>query len=162
MQTDIELTDAQRSHMQALIDECDFVGMSFYRPVSVTPRVSDFVRGVDYFMEEFRDHGLRVPMTMPMHFSEVGIGGGHEDDAAASEPAKAVETPWDGSGESAHQPMARGGDAATSPPVPQCPTSVSGSTTGPLASFGGLFLEHWLLGSPRDSASGVRRPGYQP
>ena len=108
------------------IDECDFVGMSFYRPVSVTPRVSDFVRGVDYFMEEFRNHGLSVPTTMPMHFSEVGIGGGHEDADVASEPAKAVETPWDGSGDPRTNPWRRGGDAATSPPVPQCPTSVSG------------------------------------
>jgi hypothetical protein len=95
---DIQLTAAQRAHMQALIDECDFVGMSFYRPVSVRPRVLDFVRGVEDFMDEFRGHGLSVPFTTPMHFSEVGIGGGHEEDDAAIDPAKAVESPWAGSG----------------------------------------------------------------
>jgi hypothetical protein len=72
--------------------------MSFYRPVSETPRVADFVRGVDHFMEEFRGHGLSVPFTKPIHFSEVGIGGGHEDDEATSDPAEAVQTPWAGSG----------------------------------------------------------------
>jgi hypothetical protein len=95
---DIQLTVDQRAQMQALLHECDFIGMSFYRPVGVMPRVSDFVRGVDSFMEEFRSHGLTVPLTKPMHFSEVGIGGGHDDDDAASDPSLAVQSPWAGSG----------------------------------------------------------------
>jgi hypothetical protein len=103
---DIELTDAQRSQMQALIDESDFVAMSFYRPVSVTPRAADFVRGVDHFMEEFRGHGLSVPLSTPIHFSEVGIGGGHDEDDIASDPAKATETPWAGSGNPRDDPWA--------------------------------------------------------
>jgi hypothetical protein len=96
---DIQLNDDQRAQLQSLVNECDFVGMSFYRPVSVPPRVADFVRGIDHFMEEFRDHGLSVPMGTPLHFSEVGIGGGHDDDDVASDPAKAVMSPWAGSGD---------------------------------------------------------------
>jgi hypothetical protein len=95
---DIQLSDDQRTQMQALIDECDFVGMSFYRPLSNPPCVADFVRGIDSFMDEFRSHGLVVPFTKPLHFSEVGIGGGHEDDDAASDPSQAVKSPWAGSG----------------------------------------------------------------
>lgn len=95
---DIELTDASRSELQRLIDECDFVGMSFYRPVSASPTVDDFVRGIDHFMGEFQKHGLNVSRTKPLHFSEVGIGGGHDDDNAVEEPALAVQSPWAGSG----------------------------------------------------------------
>jgi hypothetical protein len=90
----IRLTDDGRRQMQLLIDECDFVGMSFYRPVNEKPTVEDFVRGIEHFMSEFAQHGLNVPTTKPLHFSEVGIGGG-----ADSDPAKAVETPWAGSGD---------------------------------------------------------------
>jgi hypothetical protein len=39
-----------------------------------------------------------VPRSKPLHFSEVGIGGGHDEMDAAIDPAKAVETPWSGSG----------------------------------------------------------------
>jgi hypothetical protein len=96
---DIELTEEQRVQMQSLIDECDFIGMSFYRPVSESPTPADFVRGIEHFMGEFHEHGLRVPTSKPMHFSEVGIGGGHDEDDAAANPAKAVQTPWAGSGD---------------------------------------------------------------
>jgi hypothetical protein len=84
--------------MQSLIDECDFVGMSFYRPVSVQPTTDDFVRGIEHFMSEFEQHGLAVPTTKRMHFSEVGIGGGHKGSEESPDPAKAVLTPWEGSG----------------------------------------------------------------
>ncbi|HEY3394502.1 MAG TPA: fibronectin type III domain-containing protein, partial [Lacipirellulaceae bacterium] len=96
---DIRLNQAQRAEMQKLIDDCDFVGMSFYRPVSLPPTSADFVRGIEHFMSEFHDHGLVVPTSKPLHFSEVGIGGGHDEMDTASDPAKAVETPWSGSGD---------------------------------------------------------------
>lgn len=95
---DIELADASRAALQSLINDCDFVGMSFYRPVSVSPTADDFVRGIDHFMGEFQKHGINVPTTKPMHFSEVGIGGGHEDESAVDDPALAVQSPWAGSG----------------------------------------------------------------
>jgi hypothetical protein len=95
---DIQLTNNSRQDMQSLIDESDFVGMSFYRPVSAKPTTADFVRGIEHFMSEFEGHGLTVPTTKPMHFSEVGIGGGFNDDDDAGDPAKAVQTPWGGSG----------------------------------------------------------------
>jgi hypothetical protein len=101
---DISLSDTERSELQALINECDFMGMSFYRPVSVRPTVDDFVRGINHFMSEFDANGLAVPTSKPLHFSEVGIGGGHDDDDVAADPSKAVETPWSGSGDASTNP----------------------------------------------------------
>jgi hypothetical protein len=92
---DIQLSDKGRNEMQELINECDFVGMSFYRPVRVKPTADDFSRGIDDFMSEFRKHGLTVPRTKELQFSEVGIGGGHNEEPT-SDPAKAVQTPWEG------------------------------------------------------------------
>jgi hypothetical protein len=101
---DIKLTDERRTQMQQLVDECDFVGMSFYKPVNVPPTADDFVRGIDDFMSEIAQHGLKVPTTKPLHFSEVGIGGGHDEDDTAGDPAKAAATPWSGSGDSQVNP----------------------------------------------------------
>jgi hypothetical protein len=100
---DARLTDAARAELQGLIDECDFVGMSFYRPVRLPPTPDDFVRGIAHFMDEFKGHGLRVPATTPLHFSEVGIGGGAVDNAPP-DPAKAVQTPWTGTGNPRENP----------------------------------------------------------
>jgi hypothetical protein len=71
------------------------VGMSFYRPVSVSPTPDDFIRGIEHFMSEFDAYGLTVPLTTPLHFSEVGIGGANGGDPT-NDPAKAVQTPWEG------------------------------------------------------------------
>jgi hypothetical protein len=101
---DVQLTDKSRQQMQSLMNESDFIGMSFYRPVNAQPTTEDFIRGIDHFMSEFAQHGLEVPTNKPLHFSEVGIGGGFEDDRVAASPAKAVETPWAGSGDERANP----------------------------------------------------------
>jgi hypothetical protein len=103
---EIKLSNAGRRQMQSLLDECDFIGMSFYRPVSLHPSPDDFVRGIEHFMSEFAMHGLNVPITKPLHFSEVGIGGGFHDNDVAPSPAKAVESPWAGSGNPRVNPWA--------------------------------------------------------
>jgi hypothetical protein len=95
---DIQLSDDGRQQMQRLLDNCDFVGMSFYRPVRIPTTADDFVRGIAHFMGEFDEHGLKVPTTTPLHFSEVGIGGGHDEDDVAPSPEMAAATPWAGSG----------------------------------------------------------------
>jgi hypothetical protein len=97
--SDIRLADAGRQQLQSLIDECDFLGMSFYRPVSFPPTSDDFANGIDHFMAEFERQGLTVSRAKPLHFSEVGIGGGYKDEDRADDPEKAVETPWAGSGD---------------------------------------------------------------
>jgi hypothetical protein len=103
---DIRLSNEGRDELQSLIDECDFVGMSFYRPVRVSPTADDFVRGIEHFMGEFREYGLKVATTKPMHFSEVGIGGGSANGRRdrAPTPARAAQTPWGGTGDPRHNP----------------------------------------------------------
>lgn len=93
---DISLSEDNRQGMQGLIDDCDFVGMSFYAPVSVTPTPDDFVRGIDRFMTEFERHGLSVSTAKSMHFSEVGIGGRSLASGEEPDPKKAADKPWEG------------------------------------------------------------------
>jgi mannan endo-1,4-beta-mannosidase len=101
---DVLLSDAKRQQMQALIDDCDFVGMSFYAPVTVSPTPDDFVRGINKFMDEFKQYGLSVPITKPMQFSEVGIGGGRLRRGEEPDPSKAVAAPWEGTANPRNNP----------------------------------------------------------
>ena len=94
---DVELTDEKRQQMQALIEDCDFVGMSFYAPVTVSPTPDDFVRGIDRFMAEIqtaRVYRCRPPSrcTSPRSGSAVDVC------VVVKNPirSKAVETPWEG------------------------------------------------------------------
>jgi hypothetical protein len=93
---ELPFSEQQRRQMQELIEDCDFVGMSFYAPVSVSPTPDDFVRGIDRFMGEFRQLGLSVPTTKPMQFSEVGIGGRRSRAGKQPRPTEAVAAPWEG------------------------------------------------------------------
>ncbi|MFL6544614.1 MAG: hypothetical protein ACJ8LM_05450, partial [Candidatus Udaeobacter sp.] len=100
----LELTGEKRREMQALIDDCDFVGMSFYAPVTASPTPADFVHGIDRFMNEFKQLGLSVPTTKPLQFSETGIGGRRWRNGEKPIPAKAVEAPWEGTANLADNP----------------------------------------------------------
>jgi mannan endo-1,4-beta-mannosidase len=101
---DVQLTGETRRDMQTLIEDCDFIGMSFYAPVSVSPTPADFVRGIDRFMNEFKQLGLSVPTTKPMQFSEAGIGGRRLRNGEQPSPQKAVESPWEGTTSPANNP----------------------------------------------------------
>jgi hypothetical protein len=101
---DLQLSDDKRQQMQALIDDCDFIGMSFYAPVTVSPTPDDFVRGIDRFMGEFKQYGLSVPTSKPMQFSEVGIGGGRLRFGEDPDPSKAVQSPWEGTANPRNNP----------------------------------------------------------
>jgi hypothetical protein len=93
---DLLVSDEKREQMQGLINDCDFIGMSFYAPVSTSPTPDDFVRGINRFIGEFKQYGLSVPTDKPMQFSEVGIGGGRLQRGETATVAKAVESPWEG------------------------------------------------------------------
>jgi hypothetical protein len=103
---DIQLSAEKRSQLQGLIDDCDFVGMSFYVPVSVSPTRDDFVRGMDHFVNELKQHGLSVPESKPFQFSEVGIGGRRLRDGIA-DPEKAVAAPWEGTAFARNNPWSQ-------------------------------------------------------
>src|SRR4029078_9868232 len=90
---EIQLSGNKREQLQALINECDLVGMSFYAPVSVSPTPNDVVLGIDRFMDELKQYGLSVPSSTPMQFSEVGIGGGRLKYGEEPDSVKAVRAP---------------------------------------------------------------------
>ncbi|QDS99181.1 cellulase family glycosylhydrolase [Adhaeretor mobilis] len=100
-----ELTSKQREEAQLLVNDCDFVGMSNYRWFDLPIQPSDFARAVKTFLAEMSDNGAKVPLTTPLHFSEVGIGGGTEG-GLASTSAEAARTPWHGSDEPQKNPWA--------------------------------------------------------
>jgi hypothetical protein len=101
---DLSPADEKRQQMQGLIEDCDFVGMSFYAPISVSPTPDDFVRGIERFMAEFKQYGLTVPTNKPMQFSEVGIGGRRLRNDENPDLTKAVAAPWEGTASTRNNP----------------------------------------------------------
>ena len=81
--------------VQRLIDSCDFLGFSNYRPVSVPPVKQDFEASVAYFLSELRRLDLSMPGNMPLHFSEVGLGGAAAG-ADDQDPPGVAATPYAG------------------------------------------------------------------
>ncbi len=92
---DVQFTEEQRKEMQALIDECDFVGMSAYIQASNPPTVDDIARGINRFMKQFAALGLNVPTSKPMQFTEMGIGG-REARAGGADLDQMLQAPWEG------------------------------------------------------------------
>src|SRR5688572_20397053 len=54
-------------------------------------------------MNEFKQHGLSVPTSKPMQFSEVGIGG-RRTIRGTADPEKAVQSPWEGTANPRNNP----------------------------------------------------------
>lgn len=100
-------TAAEREQMQRLVDRCDFVGLSDYRPFELPPDPNDFARTVDAFVQEMAHHGAHLPDALPLHFSEVGLGGGKENGVPARTPAEAAQTPWKGCNDPRQNPWRR-------------------------------------------------------
>lgn len=101
----VEQSDRQRYQLQQLIDVCDFLGLSNYSPFELPIEPNDFATAKQNFLSELADKGIRVPEAMPLHFSEVSIGGGTEQGLAKS-PAEAAHTPWEGSDNPRKNPWA--------------------------------------------------------
>ncbi len=62
--------------LKKLWDACDFIGVSMYQRVSMPPRTEDFDLAVGLFAGEFHGLGCPLPSAKPLHFVEVGLGGG--------------------------------------------------------------------------------------
>ena len=96
-------SSAQRTEVQQLVEGCDFIGMSNYRWFDVPIEPSDFAGAVQAFLTEMSESGATIPPEMPLHFSEVGIGGGREKGLAKT-PLEASKTPWNGSDQPRRNP----------------------------------------------------------
>lgn len=89
--------------LKKLWEACDFVGVSMYQPVSLPPQAEDFDFAVGLFVGEF--YGLRCPLpsAKPLHFVEVGLGGGGlstvdwKSQVPAASAADAARAPYLGS-----------------------------------------------------------------
>ena len=156
---ELSLSDDKRQQMQALIDDCDFVGMSFYAPITVSPTPDDFVRGIDRFMTEFKQYGLSVPTNKPMQFSEVGIGGRRLRSGEEPNLAKAVKAPWEGTVFPCNNPWRDESMRAPAPPVSRRTASVPRPTTGSMARLRRVRLEHGFMGSHWHAATRICRSG---
>ncbi|MCA9231080.1 MAG: cellulase family glycosylhydrolase [Planctomycetales bacterium] len=97
-------TEEEQAEVQELVHECDFLGLSNYYWFDLPPAASGFSKGVEYFLRGMESHGVSVPPTLPLHFSEVGIGGCTVDGQLASSPEQAALTPWEGSDRLARNP----------------------------------------------------------
>lgn len=100
---DIELTAEKQQELQELIDECNFIGISSYFPMSVPPTKADFVRGIDAFMNEMKTFDLTVSTQVPLQLTEVGIGGRSSRHGEVDVKAAAAK-PWEGAGLPQHSP----------------------------------------------------------
>ncbi len=127
--------------------------MSFYAPVTVSPTTDDFVRGIDRFMAEFKQHGLSVPTTKPMQFSEVGIGGGHLRNGEEPDPAKAVQSPWDGTANTRNNPWRTASMRKLRRQFHTALLQFLEKQPAPWRSLGRVFVEHGFLG-PHRAATG--------
>ncbi len=89
--------------LKKLWDACDFIGVSMYQRVSMPPRSEDFDLAVGLFAGEFIGLGCPLPSAKPIHFVEVGIGGGGLSDTdwkpriPATNAADAARAPYLGS-----------------------------------------------------------------
>lgn len=86
--------------MKRLWSACDFTGISMYQAVSHPTRASDFDLAVGLFAGELHGLGCPLPPNKPLHFVEVGIGGGGlspkdwQPDIPAENPADAARAPY--------------------------------------------------------------------
>ncbi len=86
--------------LEKLWNACDFIGVSMYQGVSLPPRPADFDLAMGLFAGEF--YGLKCPLpkAKPIHWVEIGIGGGGLSDrdwkvsVPAETPADAARAPY--------------------------------------------------------------------
>ncbi len=99
-------TAEQQQQVQQLINKSDFLGISNYRGFELPPKPGDFTVTIEHFLAEMKTRGVTVPANMPLHFSEIGIGGCTEDGQLTTSPSVASKTPWEGSDKISKNPWA--------------------------------------------------------
>ena len=101
---DVETTEEHRQAVQELINRCDFLGMSCYRWFDLPPKPCGFVAAIDHFLRSLKENEVVVPASLPLQFTEVGLGGGNMKGKPAKTPEIAAKSPWAGSDLSRHNP----------------------------------------------------------
>jgi len=99
-----ESTPEQLAGLNRLLQRCDFIGMSHYRWFELPIDRDDFVQAVDLFWKQFDLPGVEADRGKPMHFSEVGLGGGRDNGVPAETAQQAAKTPYRGCTDPATNP----------------------------------------------------------
>jgi hypothetical protein len=99
-----EPSPSQRASLQRLIEESDFLGISLYGNVSLPPKVEDFTVTLNNFVAELQQNGIALPHGFPLHFSEVGHGGGNLWGGIARDPSEATNSAWAGTSDHTNNP----------------------------------------------------------
>jgi hypothetical protein len=82
----------KRDTLQQLWVACDFIGVSLYQKIEVSPTSEGFAFNLGRFVGEFSGLGSPLPETKPLHIVEFGVGGGGLSlDGSIQTPAKTVE-----------------------------------------------------------------------
>lgn len=92
------LVNYSQAKVQKLFDAVDFIGISAYKSVSIPPKPGDFQSIVDSFISELGKLGIKENPKMPLHFSEIGIGGGDSNQSGnmAGDLRELARSPWSG------------------------------------------------------------------
>lgn len=85
-----EPTADERREVQALINDCDFLGFSNYSPFKLPPSPEQFGDSCQKLLDELAALSITLPDGTPMQFTEIGLGGHRAD------PASAAAKPWEG------------------------------------------------------------------
>ncbi|MCA9237187.1 MAG: hypothetical protein KDA44_17055 [Planctomycetales bacterium] len=94
--SELEPTEEQSAAVTALLGASDLVGISEYRWFDLPPDPGDFAAAVEQFYAAMDQLGVHGHRTLPLHFSEVGLGGGSGGNRPAKTPADAALKPWEG------------------------------------------------------------------
>ena len=89
---------SQRKKVQRLLNRIDFLGMSAYHPVELEMQ-KHFSFSVDKFIHELKKEKLTLPLHTPIHFSEMGLGGGtrrNDGRTMAQNPQQLLAAPYAG------------------------------------------------------------------
>ncbi len=85
--------------MQELLNSLDFFGFSAYQPFAPNSIYYHFNNSGANFLKQLQAHRVVLPKTTPLHFREVGIGGGNwKNDgwSPATNPYEASANPYAG------------------------------------------------------------------
>ncbi|MBX3432117.1 MAG: hypothetical protein KF847_02095 [Pirellulales bacterium] len=86
----------QIAALNALLAESDLLGMSQYRWFMLPPDAGDFAGAVEQFYAGLDKLGVKGHRTLPLVFTEVGLGGGAGGNRPATLPLAAALRPWEG------------------------------------------------------------------
>jgi hypothetical protein len=89
-----EPTDAQWQAVGKLLEECDFLGVSNYRWADLPIGPDDFAAAIESLRNQLDHPSVTAHRTLPLHFTEIGLGGCRDHGVPARSPEEAIKTPW--------------------------------------------------------------------